>query len=81
MRMIERSRGSLFTITSANSSSVASRPWVFTDSWNSVPCGAGIEPTTPAATCAFCSRKAATTSFEVRLRAASFCGSSQMRMA
>ena len=34
----------------------------------------------PAATCTFCSRIASTTSPAVRLRAASFCGSSQTRM-
>ena len=66
---------------SANSSSVASRPWVLTASWNSVPLGAGGAPTVPAATCAFCSRIAAITSPLVMLRAASLAGSSQMRIA
>jgi hypothetical protein len=41
----------------------------------------GSAPTTPAATCTFCSRTAATTSPAVMLRAAIFCGSSHRRMA
>ncbi len=47
---------------SANSSSLASRPWVLTASWKSVPLGDGGAPTVPAATWAFCSRIAAITS-------------------
>ena len=66
---------------SANSSSLASRPWVLTASWNSVPLGEGGAPTVPAATCAFCSRIAAITSPLVMLRAASLPGSSQTRIA
>jgi hypothetical protein len=54
---------------------------VFTESWNSVPLREGGAPITPAATWAFCSRIAAMTSLDVRPRAASFCGSSQMRIA
>ena len=81
MRISPPVAGSVRTMMSANSSSLASRPWVLTDSWNSVPLGAGEAPTVPAATCVFCSRIAAMTSEVVRLRAASLAGSSQMRIA
>ena len=63
-----------------NSSTDCSRPCVLTVSWKSAPLD-GPWPTTPAATCTFCSRIAFTTSLAVRLRAATFCGSSQTRMA
>ena len=81
MRTIEPSAVSALTMTSANSASLLSRPCVLTASWKSVWPGEGGAPTTPAATCAFCSRSAFTTSAEVRLRAASLPGSSQMRIA
>ncbi len=41
----------------------------------------GEPPMTPAATCTFWRRMAPTTSSAVILRSATFCGSSQMRMA
>ena len=81
MRIRPPVAGSLRTMMSANCSSLVRRPCVLTASWNSVPRGDGGAPTVPAATCAFCSRTAATTSPVVMLRAASLAGSSQMRMA
>ncbi len=81
MRIIAPVAGSVRTMMSANSCSLASRPCVLIESSNSVPLGDGGAPTLPAATCAFCSRMAATMSLVVRLRAASLAGSSQMRMA
>ena len=42
---------------------------------------AGASPTAPAATCTFCSRSALVTSPADSWRAASFCGSSQRRIA
>ncbi len=68
------------TMMSPNCSVDVRRPWVLTVSWNSAPFD-GEAPITPAATCTFCSRTAATTSDAVMPRAATFCGSSQMRMA
>jgi hypothetical protein len=52
----------VLTMMSPNSSSVFSRPWALTDSCTSTPARPGDAPTTPAATCTFCSRMAATTS-------------------
>ncbi len=63
----------------SNSSSVTRRPWVLIDSWKSVAPGAGGAPREPAATWRFCSRIALTTSDAVRLREATFSGSSQTR--
>ena len=68
------------TMMSPNSSTLVRRPWVLTVSWNSEPFD-GDAPITPAATCTFCSRTAATMSDAVMPRAATFCGSSQTRMA
>ena len=66
--------------TAANSSSLFSRPCELTDSWNVVSDGLGGAPSTPAATCTFCSRIARTTSVAVSWRADSLSGSSQIRM-
>ena len=68
------------TMMSPNCSTVCSRPWVFKVSWNCESL-AGDAPTTPAATCTFCSRMAATMSEAIKPRAATFCGSSQTRIA
>ena len=65
---------------SANSSSVVSRPCALISNWNVVSVGAGGAPSTPAATCTFCSRIARTTSVAVNWRAASLSGSSHTRM-
>ena len=46
-----------------------------------LPACRATAPTTPAATCTFCSRIASTTSLAESPRAATFCGSSQTRMA
>ena len=62
------------------SSTVFRRPVVFTVSWN-CESFVGDAPTTPAATCTFCSRIAFTTSGAVMPRAASFCGSIHTRIA
>ena len=81
MRISPPVAGSVRTMMSANCSSLSRRPCVLTESWNSVPRGEGGAPTVPAATCAFCSRIAATTSPLVMLRAESLAGSSQIRIA
>ena len=70
----------VFKTMSPNSSTLCRRPTVLTVSWKSASL-AGPWPMTPAATCTFCSRIAATTSPAVRLRSATFCGSSQTRIA
>jgi hypothetical protein len=58
----------------------ARRPSVLTVSWYAVPGGAGCWPITPAATCTFCSRSAATTSPAVMPSSAIRSGSSHTRM-
>ena len=68
------------TTMSRNSSSVVSRPCALIRSWKVVSVGAGGAPSTPAATCTFCSRIARTTSVAVSSRAASLSGSSHTRM-
>ncbi len=72
---------SVLTITSANSSGVWRRPWALTESWRSTPSAPGDWPTTPAAAWMFWARIAATTSAAERPRSATFCGSSQIRIA
>ncbi len=53
---------------SANCSSVWSRPCALIESWKVVSLGDGGAPSTPAATCTFCSRIARTTSVAVSWR-------------
>jgi hypothetical protein len=66
---------------SRNSSSLVRRPRALTVRVKSTGWDMGIPPTTPAATCTFCSRMAPTTSVADNPRAATLCGSSQTRMA
>jgi hypothetical protein len=72
---------SVFTMMSPNSSSVASRPWAFTESCSWTSGNPGEAPTTPAAAWRFCSRMARTTSPAERPRSATRLGSSHTRMA
>ena len=76
-----RRRLPVLTMMSPNSSSLCRRPCALIESWTSMPCTPGDAPTTPAATCTFWSRMAATTSLADKPRCATFCGSSQTRMA
>ena len=69
------------TMISPNSSALARRPRALTSSSNAAAPVAGWLPTTPAATCTFCSRIARTTSLAARPREATFAGSSQTRIA
>ena len=73
--------GPVFTITSANSSTLASRPCMLIEICRSEPSGCGGAPMDPAETCTFCSRSARTTSPAEIPRAAVFSGSSQIRIA
>ncbi len=66
---------------SENSPSVCRRPWALTLSCSGTSVLLGDAPITPAATCTFCSRMARTTSEAVSPCWATFCGSSQTRMA
>ncbi len=67
---------------SPNCCGVVSRPCVWTLSSKPDPPRAnGGAPTLPAATWTFCARRALTISIALRLRAAAFSGSIQMRIA
>ena len=68
------------TTTSRNSSSVVSRPSPVSVNWNACWLSLGGCATCPATICSFCSCSAATTSLEVKPRAASNCGFTQIRI-
>jgi hypothetical protein len=72
--------GSVFTMMSPNSSSVASRPRALIESCRLTSEPLGEAPTTPAAACTFCSRMERTTSLAERPRSATLRGSSQTRI-
>ena len=65
---------------SPNCSGVLSRPSVCSGSWKALPCPTGGCPTAPGAASTFWARTALATSLAVMFRAASSCGSSQMRI-
>ena len=70
----------VFRTMSPNSSSVTSRPSAWIESVKSRAPGCGGAPIAPAETCTFCSRIARTISPAVIARAATWSGSSQMRI-
>src|SRR6267143_770629 len=72
--------GSVLTMMSAKSSSVASLPCALIESCRSSLSRVGDPPTTPAAAWTFCSRIARTTSFAERPRSATLRGSRQTRL-
>ena len=77
---VMRPSGVRLTMMSANSSGSTSRPCVLRVIWIACPVPIGGWPICPVATGMFCSRIAATTSPAVMFRAASFSGSTQIRM-
>ena len=76
-----RPSGSVLTTIRSKSSVSSNRPSVSTLSWKEASVGIGGWFRTPDATCTFCARIAATTSPAVSSRAATFSGSSQIRIA
>ncbi len=66
---------------SRNCSGVCSRDWAVTVALSIWPSGCGRPPTSPAATSVFWFWMAVMTSLGIRLKLASLCGSSQMRIA
>ena len=73
--------GSVFSTIFSNCSAVWRRDCAVTVALSIWPCGAGVPPTSPAATSAFWAVIAVTTSPGISDTAASRCGLSQMRIA
>ena len=69
-----------FTTMPANWPGSSSRDWISTLYWNCTSAGAGGMPIWPAATFWLCWRTASITSFGVRPKENSFCGSIQIRI-
>ena len=78
---LDDAAGVFLTMMLSNCSGVERRPTTLTEIWKACFWSEGGAPSWPEGTSTFCSCSAVTTSEAVSWRAASFTGSSQMRMA